>query len=51
MNVVAFILLLVSAILFGVDAVVTKRLITCGLFFLSFALIVQFAATSHTFTL
>lgn len=51
MNVVAFILLLVGAILFGVDAVMTKRLITFGLFFLALALIVQFATTSHTFTL
>jgi uncharacterized membrane protein YGL010W len=50
MNVLAFVLILIAAVLFGINAWITKSLVALGLCLLSVGFIVQFAATSHTFT-
>lgn len=50
MNLLAFCLLLVSAVVFGIEFVRGKALVTLGLCLLSAALLIQFCATHHTVT-
>jgi hypothetical protein len=50
MNTIAFVIILVAAVLFGVNAWLAKSIVALGLCLLSIGLIVEFAATSHTFT-
>jgi hypothetical protein len=50
MNVIAFIFLVVAAVIFGVDAYLHKTLIGLGLCVLTVGLIIQFGATAHTLT-
>lgn len=50
MNVIAFVLILIAAVLFGINAWLTKNLVAAALCLLSVGLIVKFAAKAHTFT-
>jgi hypothetical protein len=50
MNVISFVILLVAATLFAVNAWLAKSIVALGLCLLTIGLIVEFAATSHTFT-
>ena len=50
MNIVAFVLGIGAGAVFAVSAYLTRNLVALGLALLTVALIVQFAATSHTVT-
>jgi hypothetical protein len=50
MNLGAFIILLIAAVVFGVEAWITKSLTALGLTLLTVGLIVEFGANTHAFT-
>ena len=48
MNVIAFVLILIAAVLFGINAWLTKNIVASGLCLLAVGLIIEFAAKAHT---